>query len=154
MLDYRLWQAVGGRFIARAKNSKKEQVKNQSKSNKKSFSSKRHYYYGTSTSNVASGDTKEPLRKGEKLLGAPGGRGYRVRAPGIGGRWGPRGPGVQKPDSLNPLPADPRPLARLLEGTTAGFLGSAPEGASIGFFFDIWKHTEKVSTSDVRRWIA
>ena len=29
MLDYRLWQVVGGRFIARAKNSKKEQVKNQ-----------------------------------------------------------------------------------------------------------------------------
>ena len=94
MLDYRLWQVVGGRFIARAKNSKKGQVKNQSKSksNKKSFSSKRHYYYGTSTSNVASGDTKEPLRKGEKTCWAPGGRGYRGPGPWDRGKVGPRGP--------------------------------------------------------------
>ena len=90
-VDYRLWQVVGGRFIARAKNAKKEQVKNQSKSNKKSFSSKRHHCYGTSTSNVASGDTKEPLRKGEKTCWAPGGRGYRGPGPWDREKVGPRG---------------------------------------------------------------
>ena len=94
-LIYRLWQVVGGRFTARAKNSEKEQVKNQSKSNKKSFSRQKNFYYCTSTSNVASGDTKEPLKKrGENPCGPRGVGGAGVRAPGIGGRWGPGGPRV------------------------------------------------------------
>ena len=90
-LDYRLWQVVGGRFIARARTQRKNKLRTKAKATRKASLAKDIITTALQLATLPMEIQKSRWEKERKLVGAPGGRGTGVRAPGIGGRWGPGG---------------------------------------------------------------